>query len=102
MYGPARRLGLPPLLLALLAASCAPGRTQPAAFAALPLPPMVGAPIIAGPGQLVPLPDGTTAFTAIVDELRRARRAIALQLYESQRRDLAAPPLPARARSASV
>jgi cardiolipin synthase len=102
VYGPARRLGLPLLLLALLAASCAPGRTQPPAVAALALPPMVGAPIVAGPDQLVPLPDGPTAFAAIVDELRHARRSIDLELYEFQRRDLAALLLDARDRGVTV
>jgi cardiolipin synthase len=63
---------------------------------------MVVAPIIAGPDQLVPLPDGTTAFTAIVDELRHARRSIDLELYEFQRRDLAALLLDARDRGVSV
>ncbi len=102
MYGPARRLGLPLLLLALLAASCAPGRTQPTAVAALALPPMVGGPIIAGPDQLVPLPDGATAFAVIADELRHARRSIDLELYEFQRRDLAELLLDARDRGVTV
>ena len=65
VYGPARRLRLP-LLLALLATSCAPGRTMPAAVPALALPPTVAAPVAAGQDQLLPLLDGTTAFAAIV------------------------------------
>jgi len=89
VYGLARRLRLPLLLLALLAASCAPGRTAPPAVAAVALPPIVTAPIVAGPDQLVPLPDGPTAFAAIGDALQRARRSIDLELYEFQRLDLA-------------
>lgn len=102
MYGPARRLGLPLLLLALLAASCAPGRTQPPAAAVLALPPVVAGPIIAGSDQIVPLPDGPTAFAAIIDELRHAQRSIELELYEFQRRDLAALLLDARDRGVIV
>lgn len=90
MYGPARRLRLPLLLLALLAASCAPGRTPtPSTLEAL-LAPVVAAPISVGADQLVPLPDGPSAFAAIADALRGARRSIDLELYEFQRLDLAA------------
>ena len=102
VYGPARRLGLPLLLLALLAASCAPGRTQPPVVTALALPPAIVAPIVAGSDRIVPLPDGTSAFAAIVDELRRARRSIDLELYEFQRRDLAALLLDAEDRGVTV
>ena len=100
MYGPVRRLRLPLLLLALLAASCAPGRTPtPAALAILPMP---AAPIVTGSDQLVPLPDGPTAFSAIVDGLRRARQSIDLELYEFQRLDLAALLLDAHDRGVAV
>ncbi len=88
MYGPVHRLRLPLLLLALLAASCAPGRTP--STVALGFPPVPVAPIVTGADQLVPLPDGPTAFSAIVDELRHARHSIDLELYEFQRPDLAA------------
>lgn len=101
MYGPARRLRLP-LLLALLAASCAPGRTPPPTVAALALPPVAAAPIIAGADQLVPLPDGPTAFSAIEDTLRHARRSIDLELYEFQRLDLAGMLLDAHDRGVTV
>ena len=90
MYGPARRLRLPLLLLALLAASCAPGRTPPPATGEVALPPVLAAPIILGADQLTPLPDGPSAFAAIADALRGARRSIDLELYEFQRLDLAA------------
>jgi cardiolipin synthase A/B len=88
VYGPVHRLRLPLLLLALLAASCAPGRTP--STVALGFPPVPVAPIVTGADQLVPLPDGPTAFSAIVDELRHARHSIDLELYEFQRPDLAA------------
>ena len=84
------------------ATSCAPGRTSPSAVPALALPPMVAAPVMAGPDQLVPLLDGPTAFEAIVDQLRRARRSIDLELYEFQRQDLAALLLDARDRGVTV
>jgi cardiolipin synthase len=93
---------LPLLLLALLAASCAPGRTAPPPGAVLALPPVVAAPIITGADQLVPLPDGAAAFTAIVDALGRARHSIDLELYEFQRLDLAALLLDARDRGVTV
>jgi phosphatidylserine/phosphatidylglycerophosphate/cardiolipin synthase-like enzyme len=104
VYGPAHRLRLPLLLLALLAASCAPGRTTPppVAAVALPPPPISAGPIITGPDQMVPLPDGPTAFAAIVDQLHRARRSIDLELYEFQRMDLAAMLLDARDRGVVV
>ena len=100
MYGPSRCLRLPLLLLALLAASCAPGRTPPAVVAAA-LPP-VAAPVVTGADRLVPLPDGLTAFAAIVDALRTARRSIDLELYEFQRMDLAALLLDARERGVAI
>jgi phosphatidylserine/phosphatidylglycerophosphate/cardiolipin synthase-like enzyme len=101
VYGPARRLRLP-LLLALLATSCAPGRTTPAAVPPPVIPPLVAAPLMAGPDQLMPLLDGTTAFEVIVDQLRQARRSIDLELYEFQRPDLAALLLDARERGVTV
>ena len=63
---------------------------------------MVAAPIIAGSDRLVPLLNGTTAFEAIVDQLRRARSTIDLELYEFQRQDLAALLLDARDRGVTV
>ena len=101
MYGPARRLRLP-LLLALLATSCAPGRTTPAAGPPHAIPPLVVAPVMAGPDQLIPLLDGPSAFEAIIDQLRRARRSIDLELYEFQRPDLAALLLDARDRGVTI
>ena len=99
MYGPARlRL---PLLLALLVASCAPGRT-PSALALPAPPPGVATPIVSGGDQLVPLPDGPSAFAAIVDVLRAARRSIDLELYEFQRLDLAGMLLDAHDRGVTV
>jgi phosphatidylserine/phosphatidylglycerophosphate/cardiolipin synthase-like enzyme len=91
---------LPLLLLALLAASCAPGRTPSTVGLALPAIP--AAPIVTGPDQLVPLPDGPSAFSAIVAELRRARHAIDLELYEFQRPDLAGLLLDAHDRGVAV
>jgi phosphatidylserine/phosphatidylglycerophosphate/cardiolipin synthase-like enzyme len=91
---------LPLLLLALLAASCAPGRTPSTVGLALPTIP--AAPIVTGSDQLVPLPDGPSAFSAIVAELRRARHAIDLELYEFQRPDLAALLLDAHDRGVAV
>src|ERR1700736_1580853 len=102
VYGPSRRLRLPLLLLALLAASCAPGRTAPPTGAAALLPPVLAAPIISGADQLVPLTDGAAAFAAITEELSRARRSIDLELYEFQRLDLAALLLDARDRGVAV
>src|SRR5205807_7112359 len=79
------------LLLALLAASCAPGRTpSPAIAAVAPPQTVVTAPITTGPDQLLPLPDGPAAFDAISAALRQARHSIQLELYEFQRLDLAA------------
>ena len=101
MYGPSRCLRLL-LLLALLAASCAPGRTAPPVGAALPLAPVAPAPINSGADQLRPLPDGATAFAAIVDELGHARRSIDIELYEFQRLDLAALLLDAQERGVTV
>ena len=100
MYGPVHRLRLPLLLLALLAASCAPGRTPSAVGLAVPAIPAV--PIITGADQLVPLPDGSSAFSAIIAELRHARRTIDLELYEFQRPDLAALILDAHDRGVAV
>ena len=100
MYGLVHCLRLPLLLLALLAASCAPGRTPSPATLVLPAVPV--APIVIGADQLVPLPDGPSAFSAIVVELRRARRSIDLELYEFQRSDLAALLLDAHGRGVTV
>ena len=100
MYGPVHRLRLPLLLLALLAASCAPGRTPSTVAMALPLIP--AAPIVTGADQLVPLPDGPSAFSAIAVELRHARHSIDLELYEFQRPDLAALLLDAHDRGVAV
>jgi phosphatidylserine/phosphatidylglycerophosphate/cardiolipin synthase-like enzyme len=91
---------LPLLLLALLAASCAPGRTP--SGVAVGLPAIPAAPIVSGADRLVPLPDGASAFSAIIDELRRARRSIDLELYEFQRSDLAALLLNAHDRGVAV
>jgi phosphatidylserine/phosphatidylglycerophosphate/cardiolipin synthase-like enzyme len=102
VYGPSRCLRLPLLLLALLAASCAPGRTTPSVGAALALPAVPLAPISSGADQLVPLPDGATAFAAIVEELGHAQRSIDLELYEFQRLDLAGQLLDARDRGVTV
>jgi len=102
VYGSARCLRLPLLLLALLVASCAPGRTPSPAIAPLPLPAAATSPIISGGDQLVPLPDGPAAFAAIVDVLRTARRSIDLELYEFQRLDLAALVLDAHDRGVTV
>jgi cardiolipin synthase A/B len=103
VYGPARRLRLPLLLLALLAASCAPGRTPSSSIAALALPPaIVTAPITTGADQLLPLPDGPAAFAAITEALRHARRSIDLELYEFQRLDLAALLLDAHDRGVAI
>ena len=103
VYGLARRLRLPLLLLALLAASCSPGRTtstEPGALTALI--PVISRPITAGSDVLVPLPDGPSAFTAIGQVLREARHSIELELYEFQRLDLAAMLLDARDRGVTV
>ncbi len=102
MYGPSRCLRLPLLLLALLAASCAPGRTAPPTGATIALPPVVLAAISSGADRLVPLPDGATAFAAIVEELGHARRSIDIELYEFQRLDLATLLLDARERGVTV
>jgi phosphatidylserine/phosphatidylglycerophosphate/cardiolipin synthase-like enzyme len=100
VYGLARRLRLPLLLLALLAASCAPGRTatSPGVLTAF----LPTQPIIAGRDEVVPLPDGPSAFTAISDLLRGARHSIELELYEFQRLDLAAMVLDAHDRGVAV
>jgi phosphatidylserine/phosphatidylglycerophosphate/cardiolipin synthase-like enzyme len=89
VYGPARRLRLPLLLLALLAASCAPGHAPTALPPVLAVAPVVGEPIRAGTDQLVPLTDGDTAFEAISSLLEGAHHSIELELYEFQRQDLA-------------
>ena len=102
VYGPSRCLRLPLLLLALLAASCAPGRTAPPTGAALALPAVPVAPISSGADQLVPLPDGATAFAAIAEELGHARHSIDLELYEFQRTDLALLLLDAHDRGVTV
>ncbi len=103
MYGPARG-PVAPLLLALLAASCAPGRTAtliPLRVSGLPTPAALPA-ISAGPDQLVPLPDGPTAFAAIGHELADAHRSIQLEMYEFQRPDLAALLVNAKERGVTV
>jgi phosphatidylserine/phosphatidylglycerophosphate/cardiolipin synthase-like enzyme len=100
VYGLARRLRLPLLLLALLAASCAPGRTATAPSVLTALLPTQ--PIAAGSDELVPLPDGPSAFTAISDLLHGARHSIELELYEFQRLDLAAMVLDAHDRGVAV
>ncbi len=102
MYGPSRCLRLPLLLLALLAASCAPGRTALPTGAALAPPPVVPSAISSGADRLVPLPDGATAFAAIVEELGHARRSIDIELYEFQRLDLATLLLDAQERGVAV
>lgn len=102
MYGPSRCLRLPLLLLALLAASCAPGRTPTSPGVLTAFLPVVSQPIAAGRDELVPLPDGPSAFTAITDLLRNARHSIELELYEFQRLDLAAMVLDARDRGVAV
>jgi phosphatidylserine/phosphatidylglycerophosphate/cardiolipin synthase-like enzyme len=102
VYGLARRLRLPLLLLALLAASCAPGRTATSPGALTALLPVTTQPIVAGSDELVPLPDGPSAFSAISDLLRDARHSIELELYEFQRLDLAAMVLDAHDRGVAV
>jgi phosphatidylserine/phosphatidylglycerophosphate/cardiolipin synthase-like enzyme len=89
---------LPLLLLALLAASCAPGRTP----STVAFPAIDAAPIVTGADRLVPLPDGPSAFSAIAGELRHARHSIDLELYEFQRPDLAALLLDAHDRGVTV
>jgi phosphatidylserine/phosphatidylglycerophosphate/cardiolipin synthase-like enzyme len=101
VYGPARPLRLP-LLLALLATSCAPGRTTPATIPPRVVPPLVAGPVVAGSDQLIPLLDGPAAFDAIADQLRRAQHSIDLELYEFQRADLAGLVLDARQRGVTV
>jgi phosphatidylserine/phosphatidylglycerophosphate/cardiolipin synthase-like enzyme len=102
VYGPVHRLRLPLLLLALLAAACAPGRTPSAVTLALPIPSIPAAPIVSGADRLVPLPDGPSAFSAITGELRHASHSIDLELYEFQRPDLAAMLLDAHDRGVAV
>src|SRR5438094_9524576 len=100
VYGPTRlRLSL---LLALLAAPCAPGRTPSAAVDLPAPPPGLATPIVSGGDQLIPLPDGPSAFAAIADVLRTARRSIDLELYEFQRLDLADMLLDAHDRGGTV
>jgi phosphatidylserine/phosphatidylglycerophosphate/cardiolipin synthase-like enzyme len=101
VYGSAR-LRLPLLLLALLVASCAPGRTPPAEVAAIPMPVAAGPPVTAGADRLTPLPNGPSAFAAITGALESARRSIELELYEFQRLDLAALLLAAHDRGVTV
>lgn len=101
MYGPARGL-LAPLLLALLVASCAPGRTvQVMPFGVAPASPVVQ-PLSVGSDRLLPLPDGSSAFAAIRRELQTARHSIELEMYEFQRDDLAAMVLDAFTRGVAV
>ena len=97
MSSPARRRPwLPLLLLALPLAACVPGHT--ATTRALPLQIASGLelsqshpgsrPVEVGADRLLPLPDGGTAFRAIDELLRTARRSIELEMYELQRDDL--------------
>lgn len=103
MYGPARGL-LAPLLLALLVASCAPGRTAtlPATAAQVVATPAMAVPITLGGDWLLPLPDGPRAFAAIGRELAGARRSIQLEMYEFQRVDLAQAIVQAATRGVAV
>jgi cardiolipin synthase len=101
VYGSARRLLLP-LLLALTAASCAPGRTTTPTLVPAGQPSLVPGPLITGRDQLLPLTSGPAAFSAIVDVLGRARRSIELELYEFQRIDLAGLILDAHDRGVEV
>ncbi len=103
VYGPARSL-LAPLLLALLVASCAPGRTATLVATGAQLVPAADAavPITLGPDRLLPLPDGPNAFAAIDRELAAARRSIQLEMYEFQRVDLANLVIEASTRGVAV
>lgn len=102
MYGPAARLRLPLLLLlALLAASCAPDRTS-APRGPTHLPAATAAVVNSGADRLLPLTDGPSAFAAIAAQLRSAQRSIELELYEFQRPDLAAMVVAAHHRGAAV
>jgi cardiolipin synthase len=102
VYGPSRCLRLPLLLLALLVASCAPGRTTPPTGPGFARPPVVSGPSLGGADQLLPLTEGAAAFAAIEEVLGHARRSIDLELYEFQRADLAALLLDARERGVRV
>jgi cardiolipin synthase len=102
VYGPSRCLRLPLLLLALLATSCAPGRTAPPVGAAVARPPVAPTPILSGADRLVALTDGDAAFAAIAEALGHAQRSIDLELYEFQRADLAALLLDAQERGVTV
>ncbi|MDQ6884096.1 MAG: phosphatidylserine/phosphatidylglycerophosphate/cardiolipin synthase family protein [Candidatus Dormibacteraeota bacterium] len=103
VYGPARNL-LAPLLLALLVAACVPGRTDTVASSGMRVAPpaLLAAPLVAGDDRLLPLPDGASAFAAIREELRAARRLIQLEMYEFQRPELAGLLLDASARGVKV
>jgi phosphatidylserine/phosphatidylglycerophosphate/cardiolipin synthase-like enzyme len=59
-------------------------------------------PISTGADQLYPLTSGPSAFSAIIDRVRAARRSIDLELYEFQRVDLAAMLLDAHDRGVQV
>jgi phosphatidylserine/phosphatidylglycerophosphate/cardiolipin synthase-like enzyme len=88
VYGPARRLQPPLLLLALLVAACAPDRT-PTPTTHRPFAPTISQPVEAGADHLLPLADGEAAFDAIAKVLETAQRTIHLEMYEFQRMDLA-------------
>jgi phosphatidylserine/phosphatidylglycerophosphate/cardiolipin synthase-like enzyme len=103
VYGPALCLRLPLLLLALLGASCAPGRTSsPPTPPRLALPAIASGPLVAGADRLVPLTAGPDAFSAIAQAVRDARRSVDLELYEFQRLDLATLLLDAHDRGVTV
>ena len=101
MYGSAR-LRLPLLLLALLVASCAPGRTPLARVVSNALPAPAALPVTTGADRLTPLADGKSAFAAVTEAIESARRSIDLELYEFQRPDLAALLLAGHQRGVAV
>ncbi len=101
MRGRASPTGLP-LLLAVLVAACGPGLASPSDVprtAALPLSPAIRT---VGADQVMPLPNGPTAFAMIRSLLTQATRSIHLEMYEFQREDLAALIVQASARGVAV